>query len=770
MTEEVRLVGVFGVALAGALLAVPTAIRVAGRFELFDEPQGWKIHVRRTPYLGGAAVLFGFTVALLAFGDGTGRFAPLLVGALVLSALGTVDDKYNLPATLRIAAVVGVALVLQVSGEGWSLFSSEVANFAVTALWTLGIVNALNLLDLMDGIAAGMAAVVAAGIAVFALILGDPTLAALALAVAGGCLGFLRYNLRSPSAIFLGDGGSMAIGVILAGAVMALPLEHEVGGDAIVAGILLVGVPILDMTFRVYSRIRRGVSLMTAGPDSVVNFLRQRLQSPRAVTIALGAAQALLASLAIIATESGGDAVAALGACAFVSGVALIVLLDRSGFGRDVGIQASGDLAKTHASIDGQVPVVHMIARLNVGGATTQAIALAGLLRPKYRTMLVRGVEESREGTMDSFAEALGVDPLRVPSLRRKLGPHDLRALVAVTRIIRRERPLVLHTHTAKAGMIGRLAAILAGRHRPPIVLHMFHGHVLDGYFSPVKSRFFALLERGLARRTTRLLVVSEQVRDDLVRLKVAPREKMEVIELGLGFSDYGIGQEEQHRLRSGVRAELGIPAEAPVVSLISRVVPIKRIDRFLRIAALLAEKLPSVRFLIVGDGELRPGLEASADARALGQRLVWAGFRDDVPAVCFASDVVALTSDNEGTPVSLIEAQAAGRPVVSTRAGGASAAVIDGVTGLLVDPADEVGFAAALERLLTDAAFARRLGTQGRDHAHAKFSLDRLIADMDALYQRLLAGVEDPAWATSSAEPKGTPTGQGPAGVSFEG
>jgi glycosyltransferase involved in cell wall biosynthesis len=188
------------------------------------------------------------------------------------------------------------------------------------------------------------------------------------------------------------------------------------------------------------------------------------------------------------------------------------------------------------------------------------------------------------------------------------------------------------------------------------------------------------------------------------------------------------------------VREELGLPASAKVVTLVARVVPIKRVDRFLRVAVRVAAAVPAARFVVVGDGELRAGLEGSEDAAALGERLIWAGFREDMASVCFASDVVMLTSDNEGTPVSLIEAEAAGRPVVSTLVGGVATVVEHGRTGLLVAVDDDDGMAAAVRTLLEDAPRAGRMGAAGRERACTMFSLERLVEDVDRLYAELLA------------------------------
>ncbi len=335
---------------------------------------------------------------------------------------------------------------------------------------------------------------------------------------------------------------------------------------------------------------------------------------------------------------------------------------------------------------------------------------------------------------MDHLAAELGVRPRLLGALRRDLGPQDLTALAGLTRVIRHSQPEILHTHMAKAGTLGRLAALLAGRERPPIRVHTFHGHVLSGYFSRPREAVFTRIERSLAHITTRLVAVSDEVREDLVRLRIAPVERIEVIPLGLDLEPFRIDSPERELRRSRARTRLGLARDARVVTLVARLVPIKRVDRFLRIA----ERVPDARFLVVGDGQLHDALRGSPEAKRLGSRVVWAGLQRDMPDVMAASDVVALTSDNEGTPVSLIEAQAAGLPVVSTDVGGVASVVLEGVSGRVLPTGDERGFAAALEELLADADLAGAYGSRGREHVLEHFSIDRLVRDVDGLYRRL--------------------------------
>lgn len=342
---------------------------------------------------------------------------------------------------------------------------------------------------------------------------------------------------------------------------------------------------------------------------------------------------------------------------------------------------------------------------------------------------------------MDELARTMGVRPVLVPSLGRDLGARDFAALSSLLRIMVTFRPHVLHTHAAKAGTIGRTAAILAGPWGPRVRVHTFHGHVLAGYFSPTKERLFRRVERGLARRTTRLIAVSDEVRGDLERLGVAPPGVTDVVPLGFDLSSFAAMAGRRTEARAAFRAELGLDPQASVVTLVARLAPIKRVDRFLRIARSIARRAAHpVHFVIVGDGELHDALRGSDDAEHLNGWLHWTGMRTDMPAVCAASDVVVLTSDNEGTPVSLIEALAAATPVVATAVGGVPSVVGDSRTGRAVAPEDEDGFAAAVVRTLDDPETSRAWARDRQREVLRRFDVERLVNDIDALYRDLLA------------------------------
>ena len=397
------------------------------------------------------------------------------------------------------------------------------------------------------------------------------------------------------------------------------------------------------------------------------------------------------------------------------------------------------------------IRILRVIARLNVGGPALHVSYLTRELdRIGYETTLVAGAIGESEGSMEWVAEELGLEPVYLPALQREISPaHDLAAARQLLRLIREIRPDVLHTHTAKAGAVGRLAARLAGPARPRAVVHTFHGHVLRGYFSPAKTAAFRQLERSLARSSDALIAVSPEVRDDLVALGVAPREKIAVIRLGLEL-------EQRLAVAPGaaeaLRAELGVPPERLLVAWLGRMTEIKKVDDLLRAFARLRAAGVDAELLLVGDGPLRPGLEALAGALGIRDRCHFSGFRNDVGAIYAASDVVALTSANEGTPVTVIEAQAAGKPVVSTDVGGVRDIVTDGVSGFVVPPGDMDAVADRLRALAGDPGLRARLGEAGRG-ARDRYSVPRLVHDVDQLYRELLA--RPPARQTVRRAPK---------------
>jgi glycosyltransferase involved in cell wall biosynthesis len=386
--------------------------------------------------------------------------------------------------------------------------------------------------------------------------------------------------------------------------------------------------------------------------------------------------------------------------------------------------------------------ILRVIARLNMGGpALHVAYLTAGLRERGYDTTLVAGSLARGEDSMAFVADSRGVDIVRIDELGREISPlRDLVATLRLARLIRRERPDILHTHTAKAGTVGRVAALLAGRHKPPIVVHTFHGHVLRGYFGPLRSWFFRLLERWLAARTTALIAVSPQVRDDLVALGVAPRERFVVIRLGIELGERVAGEPGG---RAESRRYLGIEPDRFAVGWIGRMTAVKRTDDVLLAFKGLRDQGVDAVLCLVGDGPDRPHLERRAHELGVVRDTLFLGYQEDVAPFYAAFDALVLTSSNEGTPVSAIEALAAGRPVVATQVGGVPDVVQEGEDGFLVEPGATDDLADRLARLARDPGLRERMGRAGRERVLPRYAVERLVEDVDRLYRSLLAAAK---------------------------
>lgn len=331
---------------------------------------------------------------------------------------------------------------------------------------------------------------------------------------------------------------------------------------------------------------------------------------------------------------------------------------------------------------------------------------------------------------MEAEARSAGAEVIDVPHLRRRVSPiGDLLALVWLYRYFRRERPAIVATHLAKAGTVGRLAAALAG---VPVRVHTFHGHVLDGYFGRATTSFFLGVERLLGRLTTQFVAISPEISADLDRLGIG-RGKTTVVRLGLELD--GLDGHPPGALRS----ELGIPADAPTVGIVGRLVPIKAHDLFLEAAEAVTRSHPNARFVIVGDGELWEELHQAVARRGLAERVHFTGWRADLGAVYSDLDLVVCCSRNEGTPVSLIEASAAGRAVIGTRVGGIPDIIASGVNGLLVPSGDAAALAAAIVELVDDPDRRRQMGIAGRRTVRERYSADRMVKELKDLYRNLL-------------------------------
>lgn len=393
------------------------------------------------------------------------------------------------------------------------------------------------------------------------------------------------------------------------------------------------------------------------------------------------------------------------------------------------------------------IRILRVIARLNVGGpAIHVALTSAGLAARGYQTRLLAGEVGPGEGDMEYFAKDRGVAVEHVPGMGREIrGASDVRSLMHLLRVMREFKPHIIHTHTAKAGALGRTAARFYLRTRKPDaplpgILHTFHGHVLEGYFGRARSAFFRVLERRLASSAHRLVTPSQSIAEELLKMRIGKREQYRVVPLGFELEPFlAIGPRDPTEPHP-FRAELGIPADASVIGIVGRLTAVKNHRMFLTAASRLPRRTKTpLHFVVIGDGEMRGELEALTKELGIAESVHFAGWRKDLPAVYRELDVLALTSTNEGTPVSLIEAMAAGRAVVATGVGGVADVVKDATTGLLVTPGRDDLFAVAMGRLADDPELRTRLASAAREDAAKRFTVSRLLDDLDALYKTLL-------------------------------
>ena len=406
--------------------------------------------------------------------------------------------------------------------------------------------------------------------------------------------------------------------------------------------------------------------------------------------------------------------------------------------------------------------VIRIIARLNVGGPAKHVVWLtSGLDEADFDTLLVAGTVPEGEEDMSYFAEHAGVTPFYIPEMSREISLKDAVTVWKLFRLFMLMRPDIVHTHTAKAGTVGRIAGFfyrwltagtLIGKPRQCKFVHTYHGHVFHSYYGRRRTQLFLAIERLLARLVTdRLIVVSRQQSIEIGEtFRVGKPGQIKVIPLGL---DLGIFAEHTSR-RARFRHELCIPDDAILVGIVGRLTEIKNHQLFLNVVARFKAIDPAcrrqgaVRFIVIGDGSLRRSLEDQRQALGLDADVIFVGSRTDPDYFYPALDVVALTSKNEGTPLTLIEAMANTRPVVATRVGGVvdllGEVVEDGPyqvckRGISVPPDDVEAFVAALSRIIRDRSLRQELGDRGLEFVEVNYSKERLCEDIKGLYGELL-------------------------------
>ena len=398
-----------------------------------------------------------------------------------------------------------------------------------------------------------------------------------------------------------------------------------------------------------------------------------------------------------------------------------------------------------------RLKVIRIIARLNVGGPARHVVWLTQGLT-EYDTTLVAGVVPPGEADMSYFAARHGVKPLIMKEMSREISPRDVVTIWKLFHLLRRVRPDIVHTHTAKAGTVGRVAGFLYRWLTPGVrcrFVHTYHGHIFHSYYGRLKTCLFLLIEQTLARfATDRIIVISPQQYEEIhQQFGVGRAAQFAVIRLGLDLRVFDAAPTRRHI----VRQEIGANEATILVGIIGRLAEIKNHDMFLRAAVLFQEKygtMADTRFVIIGDGHLRGALEQQAQALGLEERVIWLGSRQDAENFYPALDIVALTSHNEGTPLTLIEAMANGLPVISAKVGG----VVDllGAThsedkfavcerGVSIAPDDAAAFCEGLAYLVKNPALRASMGEQGRRFVLENYSKERLLQDIRNLYDELV-------------------------------
>lgn len=370
--------------------------------------------------------------------------------------------------------------------------------------------------------------------------------------------------------------------------------------------------------------------------------------------------------------------------------------------------------------------VLQVITRMNVGGPARHVMALRSALSDRFRIRVVGGQEDADEGSFITPSDIF------IPELHRAIRPLDeLKAYRKLVVLFRELSPDIVHTHTSKAGVLGRLAA---RRAKVPALVHTFHGHVLEEYFGRVSSAAIAFTETSLARRTDALVAVSESVKSSLVQRGIGKGARWDVLPLTLDLTEIS----QSSLSRQEARRALGWPAGPPIVALIGRLAPIKDHETFLAAASEVKRRHPTCMFAVVGGGERRRWVHNQA-RRVLGDSALLETWIFDLAALYRAVDIVTLTSRNEGTPVALIEAGAAGLPVVATDVGGVRDVVLDGTTGILTESGNVVQIAEAISNLLSDPQLSSRLGGAARTWIEERHGTERLRAEMTELYEEVI-------------------------------
>jgi glycosyltransferase involved in cell wall biosynthesis len=396
--------------------------------------------------------------------------------------------------------------------------------------------------------------------------------------------------------------------------------------------------------------------------------------------------------------------------------------------------------------------ILRIINRFNLGGPTYNAAYLSRYMPSEFETLLVGGEKDDSEDSSEFIVKNLGLDPIIIPEMKREIDlKNDFEAYRKMVKIIEDFKPDIVHTHASKAGTIGRLAA---ANMKVPVIIHTFHGHVFHSYFGKMKTVMYKNIERNLARRSSTIIAISEKQKSELCLIhRICKPEKIRVVPLGFDLSRFTENMQDK---RSTFRMRYNISDDEIAIGIIGRLVPIKNHKLFIEASKIVLEKTQQkIRLFIIGDGEDRFNIESMArkaeipfiDAMTSNAvtPLTFTSWIQEIDVACAGLDIIALTSLNEGTPVSLIEAQAANKPIVTTNVGGIENVVVEGVTALLShSKTDPNQFADLLLQLTENKERRDEMSRAGWEHVRNKFHYTRLVRDMTELYYDLLnkAGV----------------------------
>ena len=392
------------------------------------------------------------------------------------------------------------------------------------------------------------------------------------------------------------------------------------------------------------------------------------------------------------------------------------------------------------------IKVLRIINRFNLGGPTYNVAYLSKYMSDEFETMLVGGAKDDSEESSDFIVNDLGLKPIIIEEMKREINlKNDYAAYKKIKKIIKEYKPDIVHTHASKAGTLGRLAAHSCG---VKVIVHTFHGHVFHSYFGKLTTTFYKNIERYLAKRSTAIIAISEIQKEELVKQhQICEAKKVHIIPLGFDLSKF---QENQQEKRKAFRTKYNLDENEIAISIIGRLVPVKNHTLFLEgLKNLSKNTSQKIRAFIVGDGEDRNIIESKAKELGIPfidgtknsekRLLTFTSWIKEIDVVLAGSDIVALTSFNEGTPVSLIEAQAANKPIVTTNVGGIENVVIPNETALLCENNNINEFSNQLLKLLENQSLRIAMSEKGWKHVKEKYHFTRLVKDVENLYKTLL-------------------------------